>query len=296
MKKVFIALVLMFSLISAAVAEVQVYSEKNKFGLISSEGAKITKPIYTKLIRLSDSSFIFCRHLKYGIISNTGEILVKPKYTKAQRFIGRYAKLGAGNKYYLYDENGDEIIDGYSSIELMFGRMFLVGKNFKYGLISFDGDIILAPVADDIYMPKPNLLKIKYDNVWYAIEQKNKGTIELPDDILMLNDNNNFNVMTFVENPVISTGYGIVSAGDYFIKLFSSISPAYESAIDELIFDQGADSVSVLAKSSWLVKFPFVYIRNYVNNFKAPNTGPLSDVKDNLRHKINESAKEETKE
>ena len=40
----------------------------------------------------------------------------------------------------------------------------IVEKNYKYGLISFNGDIILAPIAQDIYMPKPNLLKILYDS------------------------------------------------------------------------------------------------------------------------------------
>ena len=99
MKKVFIAFILMFILIGSAFAETKVYSEKNKFGLMDENKEKITPAIYSKLIRLGDNSYIFCKRAKYGIISNTGEIIVKPKYTRAQRFIGRYARLGNGAKY-----------------------------------------------------------------------------------------------------------------------------------------------------------------------------------------------------
>ena len=39
--------------------------------------------------------------------------------------------------------------------------------------------------------------------------------------------------------------------------------------IDELIFDYGADTVGILIKSNWLLKFPFAYAKNYFNILKA---------------------------
>ncbi len=264
----------------------QTYSEKNKFGIIKDD-IKITEPIYNKLIRLGDSSWLFLKRNKYGIISNEGEILVEPKYTKAQRYASRFVKLGNGSKYALYDENGNLIIPfEYSSIEILYGKMFLVEKNYKYGLISFDGDIILAPVLDDIYMPKPSLIKLQYEGNWYEIEQKNKGTIELSSDIIDYNDDDSIKITQIIQNPMTSTALGVVSASDYFIKLFSSISPAYEQTIDELILNHGADTATVLMNFSWLYKFPFVYGKYYFNNIKAPNSGPLSDVKNGLKNKI----------
>ena len=288
MKKISLILFLIFiSGISFAKELTTTYAndKMTKFGLKKGEEI-ITEPIYSKLIRLRDESFLFCLKRKYGIISSEGEILVEPKYSQAQRFIGKYAKLGSGGKYAIFDETGDMIIDReYSSINLLFGRMFLVCKNFKYGLISFDGDIILAPVADDIYMPNKSTLKILYDGFWYTIEQKDQGTLEMPDDILGL-DKNKFNIISFLEQPITSTGYGIVSFSDYLIKVFSSISPAYEQTIDELVLSYGADTASILIKSGWLVKFPFVYSKNYFNNLKASNNGPLNDIKTSLRHKL----------
>ena len=110
--------------------------------------------------------------------------------------------------------------------------------------------------------------------------------MELPDDIMLAVENDNFKILQIIENPITSTGYGLISASDYFIKVFSSISPAYEQTIDELIFDYGADTVGILIKSSWLLKFPVTYSKNYFNILKASDNGPLSDVKTNLKNKI----------
>lgn len=282
-KLLYIFVVLFFSLVYAQTTEI--YEQKGKFGLISGDN-KITEAKYSKLIKLKDDSYLFCLRKKYGIISKDGEILVEPKYSQAQRFIGKYAKLGRGGKYAIFDEKGDLIVDrDYSSIDLLYGRMFLVGKNYKYGLISFDGDIILAPIAQDIYMPEKNILKIKYEGNWYEIQQK-KGEMTLPEDIMLAVNNDDFNIVQIIENPITSAGYGVVSAGDYFIKLFSSISPAYEQTIDELLFDYGADTVGVLIHPMWILKFPISYSKNYFNILKASDTGPLSDVKTSLKNKI----------
>ena len=284
MKKLFLLFaVLIFSF--AAAQEAEVYSIKNKFGLIRGE-EKITPAKYTKLIKLRDNSFLFCLKGKYGIISKDGEVLVEPKYTQAQRFLGKFAKLGKAGKYAIFDEYGDLIIDReYSSIDILYGGMFLVGKNYKYGLISFSGDIILAPVAQDIYMPDKNTLKIKYDGIWYEIKSE-RGITELPEDIMFMIDNDNFKIIQIIENPIYSAGYGVVSTSDYLIKLFSSISPAYEQTIDELLFDYGADTVGVLIHPMWIVKFPVSYAKNYFSILKASDNGPLSDIKINLKNKI----------
>lgn len=291
MKKIVLALFFIISMqnVFALNEPVFTYSENNKFGLIQGEN-KITDAKYTKLIRLGDSSWLFLYKNKFGIIDNSGNILVDAKYTTAQRYVGRFAKLGSRGTYALYNEKGELIIDKeYTSIDILYGKMFLVCKNYKYGLISFNGDIILAPVADDIYMPKPNVLKLQYEGDWFEIEQLNKDTFEIPADIAAFDKaGKDFKITQIVEKPITSAGYGVVSASDYFIKLFSSVSPAYEQTIDELILAHGADTATILMKSSWLFKFPFVYGKNYINNLKAPNNGPLSDVKTNLKNKLKE--------
>ncbi len=286
---IFIIPILFFALAGCAFCEelTHTYSQDNKFGLIKNN-EKITEAKYSKLIRLKDKSWLFLYKNKYGIISNSGEILIEPKYTQAQRIAGRFVKFAKGGKYCLYDENANLIVPlEYSSINLLYGKMFLVCKNYKYGLISFDGDIILAPVMDDIYMPKSNTIKLSYEGNWYEITQEDKTTFEFPKDLMDIqNDENTITMTQIVQNPLATTGYGLVSSGDYFIKLFSSLSPAYEKTIDQLVLNNGADAVSILMKCSWLVKFPYFYAVNYVNNVKAPNNGPLSEVKINIKNKI----------
>lgn len=290
MKFILKVIIILFFAINSAFAieeEVEVYSLDNKFGLKCGE-VEITEAKYSKLIRLKDKSYLFMYKNKYGIISKTGEILVEPVYTSAVRYVGRFAKLGLRGKYALFNEDGDMIINReYSSIDILFGRMFLVSKDYKYGLITFDGDILLTPVADDIYMPDRNTMKIKYDGEWYEIQKNETNIADFSDGLMnFASEKDNFTITKIVENPVATAGYGIVSTSDYFIKIFSSISPAYESTIDELFFSYGADTASVLIKSFWLAKFPYVYAKNYVNNLKAPNNGPLSEVKSNLKSKI----------
>ena len=289
MKKIILIVISLLIMPFAAAEDIITipYASGNKFGLIRGE-EKITEAIYSKLIRLGDTAWLFLKKGRYGIIDNDGNILVEPKFSSAQRFVGHYAKLGFGGLFAIYDNHGKLIVDReYTSIDILYGRMFLVCKNYKYGLISFDGDILLAPIADDIYMPKPNILKILYDGNWYEIEHIGKETMQIPSDIAELSLNQSeFKITTIVQNPVISASYGVVSMSDYMIKLFSSISPAYEKTIDELILEHGADTASILIKFSWLAKFPFVYSKNYYRTLVAPNNGPLSDVKSSLKNKI----------
>lgn len=292
MKKLFLILsVLVFvnTAVLAAETGVVTYCEKNKFGLKSAAGEIITEANFKKLIRVGDSSWIVQKGTKFGLIDNDGNYIVEPRYNTVERIAGRFVKFGKGSVYGLYNQHGEVIVpQEYSSIDLLYGKMFMVGKNYKYGLIGYDGREILQPVADDIYMPKPNIMEIQYNGKWYQIEQIVGEDFALPENIRMVKEDKNFKITEFISDPVTSAGYGVVSAGDYFIKIFSSISPAYENTIDELVLNHGADVAGILMKSSWLVKFPFVYAKNYFNTIKAPNNGPLSEVKANLKNKIKE--------
>lgn len=290
MKKVFLTLLFLVLLNSAAFASgsgVATYSEENKFGLKTLDGQIVTEADFKKLIRLGEGAWIVQKGSKFGLINDSGEYIIKPKYKNAERLLGRFVKLGSGGVYGLYDEKGNIVVEHkYSSIDLLYGKMFLVGKDFKYGLVGFDGKVILEPVVDDIYMPKPNVMKIQYEGKLYEIEQISGDTFELPDDMKLIKEDKNFKITELIAEPVASTGYGVVSASDYFIKIFSSISPAYEQTIDELVLNHGADVATILVKSTWLVQFPFVYAKNYFNTVKSPNNGPLTGVKNNLKNKI----------
>ena len=267
-----------------------VFSNEKKnvlFGLKDKSGNIIVDAQYKKLIRVGNSAWIINKKNKYGMIDCSGNILVEPKFRHVDRMLGKYVKLGNENNYGVYNEFGEAIIPNeYMSVDLLFGRMFLVKKNYKYGVANHNGKLILNTIFDDIYMPKPNIMRIQYNGQWYEIEQIAGGEIQLPEDIKNIKENSDFRVTKFVTDPITASGYSAVTFTDYILKIFSSISPSHEETIDELMFSQGADTVNIFIKCSWLPKYPFTFAKKYYHNIRTPNNGPLSNVKNELKQKM----------
>ena len=287
MKKLSLLILSLIILQNISFAEPMVFSNDGQFGLKDEKGNIIVDAEYKKLIRLGETGWLIQDGTKFGIMNDLGKILVEPKYNSADRVLGKFAKLGKGDKYGLFDEQGFEVLPvQYSSIDLLFGGMFLTCKNYKYGVTDFNGQPILDNIFDDIYMPKPNQMIIVYNGRQFEIEGVSGQELILPADIQSMRDNSNFTITELISKPGVTTGYYGVTATNYFLKLFSSISPAYEETIDELMFSKGADAASVIMKFSWLPRFPFVYAKKYYQNLVAPNNGPLSGVKSNLKKEL----------
>ena len=287
MKKLLILIfVILIGFQASCQAEIKITSENNKFGLSDNDNV-IVKPIYNKIIRLGECAFIVQKKVKFGIINNKGEVLVPVKYRHVERVLGKYAKLGNFNDFGLYDETGFAIIPPvYDSIDLLFGGMFLTYRNYKYGITDSKGKVLLDNLFDDIYMPKPNIMRLQYKGQWYEIEQVTASTLTLPDDVKTVESNPDYKVTSLMVNTGVVSGYSFLTFSDYLIKLISSISPAHEDTIDELMLSQGADTVNILIKFTWLPKYPLAYARNYYKYIRNPNSGPLSEVRQNLINKI----------
>lgn len=290
MKKLISVLISLFFVFSPVLAasDVVVYSnDSGKFGLKDENDNIITEADYKKLIRLGDNAFIALKRSKYGLISKDGTELVKFKYTHAARLLGKYAKFKNGKGFGLYDEYGKTIIpQEQDTIDLLFGGMFLVSKDYKFGVRDKDGNILIDYVCDDIYMPKPNIMRVKYNGEWYEIEQVKAETLTLPEDIKNIKSDQTFKITKLVTSPGAASKYSLVTATDYTLKIFSSISPAYEATIDELMLSQGAEAISIFMKIGWLPKFPIVYAKNYFKILRNPDNGPLSGVKDSIKQEL----------
>ncbi len=264
------------------------FSQNEKWGIKDKNGNIIIDPLYLKMIRLGDSSWIVQnKKRKFGLIDNKGNILVPIKYNHADRVVSKFAKFGNNNDYGIYDENGKIIVKPeYSKIDILYGQMFLTYKNYKYGIVGYDGKIILENDFDDIYMPKPNVMRIEYEGKWYELEQVNAQTLTLPADAKTnLATKEDLDLRNIVVNTGVMSGYSVLTFSDYLIKIFSSISPAHEDTIDELMLSQGADTVNILVKLTWIPKYPVVYVKKYYENVRNPNNGPLSGVRKELKQK-----------
>ena len=266
-----------------------VFSNDNKtFGLKDINGTVLVEPVYRKIIMLGDNAYIIQnKKYRYGIADKSGNILVEPKYRNADRVLGKYVKLGNVGNYGLYDENGKTVIPPeYDSLDILFGGMMLTYKDYYYGISDFKGNVLLENKFDDIYMPKPNIMRIQYKGKWYEIEQVTAETLTLPEDITEIRTNENYKVSDIIVSTGAVSGYSVLTFTDYLIKMISSVSPAHEAAIDELMLSQGAETVNILLKFSWLPKYPYTYIRNYYKTVRNPNNGPLSDMRIKLKQKI----------
>ena len=91
-------------------------------------------------------------------MDSDGNYLIEPKYRYGDRILGRYTKLGSDNDFGIYNEYGESILPPeYTSIELLYGQMFLTYKNFRYGVADFKGNILIPNICDDIYMPTKDI-------------------------------------------------------------------------------------------------------------------------------------------
>ncbi len=272
-------------------SDVQTFWSEGKkplLGLKDKSGNIVVKAQYKKIIRLGQGAWIVQKNSRFGIMDSSGSYIVPVKYRHADRIMGKFAKLGNSNDFGLYDENGKNIIaPEYSSIDPLFGEKFLVCKDFKYGVTDIEGKTLLNNEFDDIYMPKPTVMRLKYQGDWYEIERMTKDDIELPEGVkkVTINDKD-FKVTKLVQNTGLISGYSVVTATDYGIKVFSSLSPAYEQTIDELMLSQGAETVNIFMKLGWIPMFPITYAQKYFQNIRNPHTGPLSEIRKDLKKQI----------
>jgi len=287
MKRLTTIVFLLLFFANSVFADVIVYSDNGKFGLKNKSGEVITKAEYKKLVRLGEAGWIMQDGNRYGIINNSGQIVIEPDYILAERILGKLAKLKKGGRYGIFDEYGTEILPvEYSSIDLLYGGMFVTSKNYKYGITDLNGIVILENIFDDIYMLNYTTLVLVYNGKTIEIERKKNG-ISFPVDIQALESRNiDVSLADIASSPIVSTGYYSITATDYLLKFFSSISPAYEETIDELMYSQGADTVSVLMRFSWLPKFPLIYIQKYYENIADPYNGPLKKLKNKFKRNI----------
>ena len=274
----------------AVPGEVVTYTQDTLWGLKDKNSETIyVEPIYKKLIRLGNHSWIVQnKKNKFGLIDNNGNILIPIKYTHADRLVSKFAKFGNNSNYGVYDEYGNTIVKPeFSKIDVLYGKMFLTYKNYKYGIVGYNGETILENEYEDIYMPKPNVMRIKHNGEWYELEQVNAETLTLPADAKNnIANKEGLNVYNIVMNTGVMSGYSVLTFSDYLIKIFSSISPAHEDTIDELMLSQGAETVSIFMKLTWIPKYPIVYVRKYYENIRNPNNGPLSEVRSELKRQI----------
>ena len=298
--KRFLTIILLFiiSCINTAVAgelkvsDLSVFSSSNNkyYGLKDKSGNIIVDSKYKKLIRLGENAWIIQKkNNKFGLMDCSGIFLVEPKYSKVERIYDKFAKFGTSTAFGVFDEFGNTILPTeFSVIEPMFGQRFLTCKNHKYGIYSITGEEILSNDYEFIYMPNFKTIRIRNNGSWYEFDRKelNSESMQAANDYILSGYDDEINIPQIFKNTGVGAGYGVVTATDYTLKIFSSVSVAYEETIDELLFSRGVDTVPDIINFSWVVKFPFVFAKRYYSAIFEPDAGPLSGIRNELIEQI----------
>lgn len=302
MKKILVILTLLYCSFSHVMADIVtskiitnddviLYQIEDKWGLKDQDDSVLTDAIYKKMIRIGYHSWLVqAKNDKFGLTDEKGNIIIEPKYRHSERILGKYVKLGNTSDFGLYNEFGELIIPHkYQKIDLLFGKMFLTYKNYKYGVMSFDGKVLLDNEFDDIYMPSKSVMRILYKGEWYEIEKADSGELILPENAKehIYDENSGINLYKFIKETGVISGYSVLTFSDYVIKILSSISPAHEQTIDELMLSYGADTINIYKKFSWVPKYPVTYAQKYYHIMRNPNSGPLTDFRNDLKRKMN---------
>ena len=266
--------------------DVFVFSEKNLFGLKDKNGDIVVPAKYQKIVMTGRSGWIIQKRNKFGLMDSKGNILIEPKYRFADRLLGRYIKLGNDHDFGIYNEFGEAILSPvYSSIDLLYGRMFLTYKNYRYGITDFKGNVLIPNICDDIYMPTKDTIRIKYQGKTYELENVKADNISMPNIKTKNDEDDDSAFKEFIMETGTMSGYSVLTFSDYLVKIFSSISPAHEETIDDLILSHGVDTVGILKKFSWVPKYPVTFSKKYYAHLRNPFNGPLSDTRNRLKNK-----------
>lgn len=271
--------------VNGSVQKVEVYQVKNKFGLKSGENV-ITDANYSKIIKLGDKAWIVQHKNKYGVMNHKGEVVVPIKYRWADRVGANLVKLGNDNDFGVYNDLGEVIIlPNYSLIERISKDFFLTCQNYKYGLVDMSGNIVLENMFDAIMIPDAKTLVLQYQGQWFKLDILKNEDIGF--EIKKSENSSDFNFGEVMVKTGAISGYSVLTFTDYVIKLFSSLSPAYEATIDELMFAKGGDAVPVIMKFTWLPKLPFTYLKNYYKHIRKQESDVLSQPRYYLKRKCN---------
>lgn len=267
--------------------DVEVFQDGKYFGLKDKDGNILVAPEYSKLVMVGKTGWIIQKRGKFGLMNSKGEYILEPRFRHVDRLLGRYVKIGNDSDFGIYNEFGDEILPPeYNSIDLLYGRMFLTYKNFRYGVSDFNGNILIDNVCDDIYMPSKDVMKIKYLGEWYEIENVTAEKLALPETISSMKKNTTLKVSDIVADTGTISGYSLLTFSDYMIKVVSSISPAHEEAIDDLLLSHGVDTVDLIKKFTWIPKYPVTFAKKYYTHLRNPLNGPLAEIRSGLKRQM----------
>ena len=207
------------------------YEEDGKYGIISLEGNRITKPIYDSIetLQYKEGELLIQKDGKYGVMNMNGYVIIEPEYDliSADGYYSdqeEYRKDGyivsittdEGYRYGYIDNNGQKLVDTqYNDLERMdyedSDNIYIIAaQDGKYGLINGGKTVIPNEYQEITYIDEKNVCILKKGRK-YGVADLN-GNIVLPveysqvdvsgDNIYATDENNNRTVYDIKGNKL----------------------------------------------------------------------------------------------
>lgn len=130
-------------------------SYNSRYGLMDFEGNVLTPCKYEKIGAFTDGNLAHViLNDKVGYIDSNGKEVIPPIYDYSRTLPGnRYALYKDGLCYLVDNRTGKQVTSQvYNKIEQYRDNLLKVSLDGKYGMIDPDGNIVLEPIYDEMYV------------------------------------------------------------------------------------------------------------------------------------------------
>ncbi|WP_394974089.1 WG repeat-containing protein [uncultured Croceitalea sp.] len=131
-------------------------TKNNKKALINKKGSLLTKIKYDRIHPINDGILSTFLNEKYGLMDENGNIILNNKYENVNLTYGDRIIATQDSASRLFDTQGNLLTNqSYEKIEFINSLLyFAVKKEGKYGLINFNGELIIQSIYDKIFNKK----------------------------------------------------------------------------------------------------------------------------------------------
>jgi hypothetical protein len=150
-----------------------------KFQLADQTFKPITNEWFSNIGEFNRGKASFCKENRFGVITSRGEVVIKPIYHKLMLTDERVvAELTGDKRFALLDSAGNTISNrSYEEIKPFNGKFFPVRNRGFWGAINSDGKEIIACTHDSIGQVLDDLLVVKFKGKYGVIDLKENWMI-----------------------------------------------------------------------------------------------------------------------
>lgn len=149
------------------------HHENIKWKLIYSSGEVFSNQLFEEAYSFTPELIYVNRKGKYGLLDMNGHYVIPPKYDQLKKFSVKTLLVKKDNFFYLTDFNGELVSSHrFRYIDYIINHLGIARAQIegKWGWFNSTGDIVIAPVYDELLYFKDGICSAKKNGRWGAID------------------------------------------------------------------------------------------------------------------------------